>query len=174
MKKLGILLFAVLLFVGVARVDAISEDELKDALTQTFEIDGTKVHVDDATKTAIERYLNQYEVSSADADYIKARIDTAISILKSEGQTDFKKLSDDAKDRLKALVVEISNHTSVKATVTNGSVVILDASGDTFFEVDHLVKQTGSTVTLTAVMAGISVLIVAAGACLVVKQVKEN
>ena len=174
MKKLGILLFIALLFVGVVKVNAITEDELKEALTQTININGTKVSVDDATKTAIERYLNQYEVSSADADYIKARIDTAVSILKSEGQTNFKNLSQDAKDRLKALVVEISNNTSVKATVTNGSVVILDASGDTFFEVDHLVKQTGSGVTLTAVMAGVSVLIVAAGACLVVKQVKEN
>ena len=118
--------------------------------------------------------LNKYNVSSSDADYIKARIDTAISILKDEGQTDFSKLSSGAKDRLKALVVEISNNTSVKATVTNGSVVILDANGDTFFEVDNLVKQTGSGVTLTAVLAGVSVLIVAAGACLVVKQVKEN
>lgn len=174
MKKLCVLLFAALLFVGVTRVDAISEDELKDALTQTIEINGTKVSVDDATKVAIERYLNKYNVSSSDADYIKARIDTAISILKSEGQTEFSKLSQDAKNRLKALVVEISDHTSVKATVTNGSVVILDANGDTFYEVDHLVKQTGSSVTLTAVLAGVSVLIVAAGACLVVKQVKEN
>ena len=174
MKKLGILLFAALLFVGVVRVDAISEDALKEALTQTIEINGTKVSVDDATKTAIERYLNKYNVSSSDADYIKARIDTAISILKDEGQTDFSKLSQSAKDRLKALVVEISNNTSVKATVTNGSVVILDANGDTFFEVDHLVKQTGSGVTLTAILAGVSVLIVAAGACLVVKQDKEN
>ena len=174
MKKLGILLFAVLLFVGVVRVNAASEDELKEALTQTFEINGTKVQVDDATKTAIERYLNQYEVSSAHADYIIDKVNTAISILKSEGQTDFSKLSSSAKSRLKALVVDISNNTSVKATVTNGTVVILDENGETFYEVDDLVKQTGSTVTLTAVMAGISVLIVAAGACLVVKQVKEN
>ena len=174
MKKLSVLLFAVLLFVGVARVDAMTEDELKEALTQTIEINGTKISVDDATKTAIERYLNQYEVSSADADYINQRINTAISILKSEGQTEFKKLSSTAKSKLKALVEEISDHTSVKATVTNGSVVVLDPSGNTFYEVTHLVKQTGSTTTLTAMLAGISVLIVAAGACLVVKQVKEN
>ena len=174
MKKLSILLFAVLLFVGVARVDAMSESELKDALTQTITINGTEVSVDASTKAAIERYLSQYEVSSADADYINARINTAISILKSEGQTDFKKLSTSAKNKLKALVEEVSDHTSVKATVTNGSVVILDSNGDTFFEVDNLVKQTGSNTTLTAMVAGVSILIVAAGACLVVKQVKEN
>ena len=174
MKKLSYVLIAALFFVGLVRVDAMSESELKDALTQTITINGTEVHVDDATKAAIERYLNQYDVSSSDADYINERINTAISILKSEGQTDFKKLSSSAKSRLKELVVEISKNTSVNATVTNGSVVILDADGDTFFEVDHLVKQTGSNTTLTAMVAGISVLIVAAGACLVVKQVKEN
>ena len=174
MKKLSLLLVALLLFVGVVRVDAMTEDELKDALTQTIEINGSKFTVDDGTKTAIERYLNQYDVSSADADYINARINTAISILKSEGQTDFKKLSTSAKNQLKALVEEISNNTSVNATVTNGSVVVLTPTGGTFYEVDHLVKQTGSTTTLTAMVAGISVLIVAAGACLVVKQVKEN
>ena len=83
-------------------------------------------------------------------------------------------MKQNAKDRLKALVADVSDHTSVKATVTEGSLVVLDANGDTFFEVDHLVKQTGSSTTLTAMVAGVSVLIVAAGACLVVKQVKEN
>lgn len=174
MKKLCVLLFAALLFVGVGRVNAMSENELKDALTQTIEINGTKVSVDGDTKAAIERYLNQYEVNSTDADYINTRINTAISILKSEGQTDFKKLSASAKSDLKALVKEISDHTSVKATITNGTIVVLDANGDTFYEVNHLVKQTGSATTLTAYVAGISVLIVAAGACLVIKQVKEN
>ena len=174
MKKLCLLLLAALFFVGVARVNAITEDELKDILTQTIEINGAKVHVDDATKTAIERYLNQYDVSSADADYIKGKVNTAISILKSEGQTDFKKLSQSAKNKLKQLVVDITNNTTVHATVTNGSVIVLDDQGEPFFEVDHLVKQTGSSTTLTAMVAGVSVLIVAAGACLVVKQVKEN
>lgn len=174
MKKLGYLLLAVFLFVGVMHVDALSEAKLKEALTQTITINGTEVSVDDATKTAIERYLNQYEVNETDADYINARINTAISILKSEGQTDFKKLSSDAKTKLKNLVVEISDHTSVKATVTNGSIVVLDGSGNTFFEVTKLVKQTGSAMTTTAIVAAISFVIVAAGSCLIVKQVKEN
>lgn len=175
MKKFSYVLLAVLLFVGVVRVNALSEEGLKEALTQTITINGVEWSVDSSTKAAIERYLNQYEVSSSDADYINERINTAISIIKSEGQTDFSKLSSSAKERLKALVVEISQNTSVKATVTEGSVVILTPDGQgTFFEVDHLVKQTGSSTTLTAMVAGVSILIVAAGACLVVKQVKEN
>ena len=174
MKKLSYLLLAALLFVGLLKVDALSEAKLKEALTQTITINGTEWSVDGSTKAAIERYLNQYDVSEADADYINERINTAISIIKSEGQTDFSKLSASAKNKLKALVVEISDHTSVKATVTNGSVVVLTPSGDTFYEVDHLVKQTGSSMTTTAIVTAVSFVIVAAGACLVVKQVKEN
>jgi len=174
MKKLFYVLFAALLFVGVTKVDAMSESELKDALTQTITINGSKYHVDAGTKTAIERYLNEYDVSASDADYINERINKAISILKSEGQSEASKLSASAKTRLKALVKEISDNTSVKATVTNGSVVVLTPSGETFYEVDHLVKQTGSNTTLTAVLAGVSMLVVAAGTCLVIKQVKEN
>lgn len=174
MKKLSYLLLAALLFVGLLKVDALSEEKLKEALTQTITINGTEWSVDSSTKAAIERYLNQYDVSEADADYINERINTAISIIKSEGQTDFSKLSASAKNKLKALVVEISDHTSVKATVTNGSVVVLTPSGDTFYEVDNLVKQTGSSMTTTAIVTAVSFVIVAAGACLVVKQVKEN
>ena len=174
MKKLSYLLLAALLFVGLLKVDALSEEKLKEALTQTITINGTEWSVYRSTKAAIERYLNQYDVSEADADYINERINTAISIIKSEGQTDFSILSASAKNKLKALVVEISNNTSVKATVTDGSVVVLTPSGDTFYEVDHLVKQTGSSMTTTAIVTAVSFVIVAAGACLVVKQVKEN
>ena len=174
MKKLSYLLFGALLFAFVLKVDALSEEKLKEALTQTIEINGTKVSVDASTKTYIERYLNQYEVSEAHADYINERINTAISILKSEGQTDFKKLSASAKTKLKNLVKEISDNTSVKATVTNGSLVVYGTNGETFFEVTKLVKQTGSSVTTTAFIASVSLLIVAAGTVLIVKQVKEN
>ena len=127
-----------------------------------------------STKAAIERYLNQYDVNASDADYINTKLNEAISILKSEGQTDFKKLSTSAKNQLKALVEEISNNTSVNATVTNGSIVVYDGAGEVFFEVTKLVKQTGSEMSTTAIITALSFLVVAAGACLVVKQVKEN
>ena len=174
MKKFSYVLLAVLLFVGVVRVNALSEEGLKEALTQTITINGVEWSVDSSTKAAIERYLNQYDVNSADADYINTKLNAAISILKSEGQTDFSKLSANAKSQLKALVKDVSDHTSVKATVTNGSIVVYDGSGNTFFEVTKLVKQTGSEMTTTGLVAAISLVIVAAGACLIVKQVKEN
>ena len=174
MKKFCYVLLALVLFFGLNTVKAATEEELKNALEGTVTINGHEYSVDASTKTYIERYLNQYDVSSADADYIIARINTAKSILESEGQENFKNLSQSAKNRLKALVVEINDNTTVKATVTNGSVVVKDHQGNTFFEVTRLVKQTGSETSTTAIIAGVSLLIVAAGAFLVVKQVKEN
>ena len=174
MKKLSYLLLAILSFVFVLKVDSLTEAQLKEALTQTITINGKEVSIDSQAKAAIERYLSQYDISSTDADYINTKINAAISILKSEGQTDFKKLSTSAKDKLKGLVKDVTDNTSVKATVTNGSIVVYDKDGDTFFEVSKLVKQTGSSVTITAIVTAMSFIIVAAGACLVVKQVREN
>jgi LPXTG-motif cell wall-anchored protein len=175
MKKLSFVLFAVLMVFGMTHVKAMTEDELYNALTQTVEIGGKEWSVDSSTKTYIQRYLNQYDVSSADADYINQRINTAISILKSEGTGDFKALSSSAKTRLKNLVSEISSNTSVKASVTNGSLVVYEpGSSNVFYEVSKIVKQTGSETNMTAIIAGISVLILAAGSVLVVKQVKQN
>lgn len=174
MKKLFSVVLVLAMFFVVTSVKAMTEDELYDALTQTIKINGVEVSVDETTKNHIKTYLNQFDVSSADADYINTRINKAIDILKSEGKTDFSKLSASAKSKLKALVVEINNNTSVKATVTNGAVVVYDNNGDEFFTVTDLVKQTGSSVTTTAILASISLVIVAAGALLVGRQVKHT
>ena len=175
MKKLSYVLFAVLMVFGMTRVKAMTEDELYNALTQTIQINGEDWSVDASTKTYIQRYLNQYDVSSADADYINDRINTAISILQSEGTGDFKALSSSAKTRLKNLVSEISANTTVKASVTDGSLVVYEPGSSTvFYEVSRIVKQTGTESSTTALVAAISLVIVAIGSVLVVKQVKQN
>ncbi len=174
MKKLFSVLLVLAMVFAVTTVKAMSEDALYDALTQTITVKGVKYSVDDATKNHIRAYLNQFEVSSSDADYINTRINKAIKILKSEGKVVASELSASAKQKLKDLVVEISNNTSVNATVTEGSLVVYDNNGDVFFEVTRLVKQTGSEVSTTAILASISLVIVAAGALLVGRQVKHS
>ena len=174
MKKLFSVVLVLVMFLGVVTVKAMTEDELYDALTQTIKINGVNVSVSETTKNHIKTYLNQFDVSSEDCEFINTRINTAISILKSEGKTDFSKLSSSAKSQLKALVQEINSGTAVKATVTNGSVVVYDNNGGEFFTVTDLVKQTGSGASTTAIIATISLVIVAAGALLVGRQVKHS
>lgn len=177
MKKIAYVLLAVLLMFGVTRVNAMSEDELYDVLTKKYTIGGKEWGVSDELKVQIQRYLDEFEVSEAHADYIASKVNEAISILKGEGTADVDKLSTKAKNDLKAIVDDISDNTSVKATVTNGGVVIKNPNtGADFYtsEADDIVKYTGSTNSIVAIVAGISLLIVAAGSVLVVKQVKEN
>ena len=173
MKKLGLFVLIAVLFLGFTNVYAKTEKELQDMLTQTITVGKGKYALSDGDKVLVERYFNQNEVSEADCDYIAERVNQAISIIQGEGHVDFKNLSKTAKDKLKALVAEISANTSVKATVTKNSVIVYN-SDDTHVEVTHLVKQTGSETSKIAIIASISVLIVAVGTCLVIKQVKTS
>ncbi len=172
MKKLGMLL-AIVLFMGITQVYAMSEAELKDKLFQTIEIGNDKYGLSEDHKVLVERYLDQNEVSSEHADFIAKRIDKAIEIIKSQKSAEFKKYSKKAKEDLKALVVEISENTSVKATVTKNSVIVYNTDG-TKVEVTGLVKKTGMTNSNVLMIVGISFIIVAVGTGLIIKQVKTS
>ncbi len=175
MKKISYVVLAVLFMFGVIRVNAMTEDDLYDALTQKITIGNEKWGVDEDTKTYIRRYLDQFDVSEKHAEYINKRINKAISILKREGKTDFTKLSTQAKKDLRDLVEEISKNTSVKASVKKGTLVVYNPkTGKVFYETGNLVKYTGSVNNTVTLIAGLALLIVAAGSVLVVKQVKEN
>lgn len=172
MKKLILGIFMALLF--VTSVNAMTEDELYAKFEQTIEMNGTTYSVSSSDLNLVKQYLRQNEVSSEHCDYIAGKIDEAISIIKGQGTGEFKNFSQSAKNKLKNLVSDISTNTTVKATVTNGSLIVYQADGVTpFAEVDHLVKQTGVE-TNTALVVVLSFIIVSAGACLVVRQVKQN
>ena len=173
MKKLGLFVLLMVVFFSFTGVNAKTEEELKNILNQTIKVGKSEYSLSADEKVLVERYLEQNEVSSADADYIAARIDKAIEIIKKEGHADFKKFSKSSKDKLKALVAEISENTSVKATVTKNSLIVYNQDG-TKVEVTKLVKQTGSETSKIAMIAGLSILIVAVGTCLVVNQVKTG
>ncbi len=172
MKKLSLVALIVSLFlVGLVNVNAISEKDLQAKFEETLTLNGDKYGLSSGDITLVERYLSKYEVSSSDADYIAERIDKAKSIIEADGHAKFANFSDSTKRQLKTLVDEISDHTSVKATTTKSSVIVYNADGSTFAEVTELVRQTGMENSNTAAIAGISLLIVAAGACLVIRQV---
>ena len=174
MKKLALATLVISLFFGMVSVNAMSEADLKAKLTQTITISGQKMTLPSETKVLVERYLNENEVSSKDCDYIANKVDEAIAIVQGEGQTDMNKLSRSSKDKLKTIVKEVSSNTSVKATVSKGVLIIYNADGTVFAEVSHLVKQTGSETSQIVAVAGVALVVVAAGAYLVVRQVKTS
>ena len=55
-----------------------SEAELKAKLTATYTIGNDKYAIGNDIKVLAERYLDQYEVSETDCDYIAKKIDEAV------------------------------------------------------------------------------------------------
>ena len=166
-------LLAALLFATV-NVSAMTEAELRKRFDESVTINGTKFVAAAGDKKLVDDYLTKYELSSDDCEYISGKITEAKAILEKEGKEDFKAMAFSTKEKLKKLVTDIAANTSVKATVTEGSLVILNKDGSTFAEVDHLVKQTGSENSNIAIIAGVSFIITLVGACLVIRQVKNN
>ena len=175
MKKFLLSLAIVgMLFVAMP-VHALSEADLAAKFKKSFKVGNDTVSIDSDTKVLVERYLNTYEVSEEDCEYIANKIDEAISILQKDGHYEVSKMSTSTKDKLKALVTDVSSHTNVKGTTKKGAVVIYKPnSTETFAEVTRLVKQTGNETNTIAIVASVALLITVAGACLVVRQVKSN
>ncbi len=174
MKKILFVSLLAALFFTTVNVSAMTEAELRKKFDETVTINGKKYGVTAGDKKLAGDYLDKYELSGDDCDYIANKINEAKAIISTEGQENFYKLSESTKTKLKKLVSDVTANTSVKATVTSGAVVILNDDGSTFAEVTTLVKQTGSENSNIAIIAGVSFIITLVGACLVVKQVKNN
>ena len=176
MKKLSmtILMIAVVMF-GVVNVKALNEAGLKEKMFKEVKVGKHTFTLSDDQKVIVERYLDQNEISDADCTVIGEKYDAAIRIIQGQGNVNFTKYPQNVKDKLKALVDEITRGTNnrIKATLTKDGLTIQNTDG-TKILIDGPVKQTGSETSRTAILCGISILIVAVGTCLVIKQVKTS
>lgn len=175
MKKVFVVLAVVAsLFVGVKSASAMTEAELKEVFSKTYTINGGEFKVKDSVLGYLDQYLNAYDVSEADCQYIADRVNEAVNIIKNSGKSKIEDFSKATKNDLKKLVEKISANTSVKATVEGKNVVVQKPDGSgVFAKIDDPIKQTSSANTI-AIVAGIAFLVTVAGACLVVKQAKHN
>ena len=147
MKKVFIALFTAVLFLGVMNVKATTESELKTKIANGYVVDGETVKPSEYQMSEAERYLNKYEVSDADATFIAEKMDEIYELAKADKAKSFTELSSTNKQKVVAIVAEISNKTSVKATLTSdGVLTIFESDGKTVFckIVDKdITKQTG-------------------------------
>ena len=173
MKK--IMFFLVALFIGLVSVSAMTESELEEKLTKKYTVNGVVWEATDSQKVLCKRYLDQYEVSSKDADYISDKFDEAMAIIKASGVTNLYKLSRADKDKIIALVADVSANTSVKASITKGTLVVyVPGSSDVFakeqiFPKNGAVVQTSDNVTI-AVAGLVSVL----GIAIALRKIRAN
>ncbi|MBR3897717.1 MAG: hypothetical protein IKJ43_00365 [Bacilli bacterium] len=173
-KIFTVLCLVLSVVIGVSSVKAMSESQLLEKLTATYDINGYKFQLSDGDRVLAKRYLDLYEVSSAHADYIAGEIDSAIKDMRDSGIkdfSDFSKLPSSLKEKLKQHVLNVAANTSIKATVKNGKVIVFNPDGTVFAEIGKLVKNTGSNLNIIATVA---LLVTAVGTVLIVRNVKAN
>ena len=172
MKKL--LVFVALFVFGLASVSAMTESEFKAKLNGTTkEINGSTFKLTDQEKTLVERYLDQYEVTSADADLIVEKLEDVFDILKNSGKKKFQDLPADKKQEVKTIVTNLSaSANSVDCTIKNGKLVVYVPNsnrGEIFYETPVLPIAPTNRSYLLAGLGLISVV----GLALAFKKVKN-
>lgn len=158
MKKICVFVTALILTLGFTlNVNAMSEDELKAKFETSYNIGGETLKLKDHEKVLVEEYLTNNKISSSDADYIAKKLDEVINIFKSANTVDYSKLSKSDKNKLVAIVNDISSNTAVKGTVLKGGVLVIkNIDGTEFARVTKdAIRQTG-TANITFITGGIS------------------
>ena len=178
MKKVGMLVLAVaMLFVGMVGVRAaeeVTEAELVKQLKDTYTINGAKFTVSNDVKVLIDRYAADYNISNDDATVISNKVKDVIKLIEDNGIKDMKDLGK-IKSELIAAFTFVVDNTSIDGTYKDGKFIVYKpGTTDVFAEVDSLVKQTGTESNAIAILAGVSFVVMVAGAFVIVRKVRFN
>jgi len=166
MKKLFLMVIGVVALLST-NVDAMTEKELQQKLTKEYTINGVSFKLDSSYVSQVERYLNENEVSSKDADYISKKVDEVVKVIESGNAKDIKSLSKSEKDKLKNIASEISSNTDVNVTVAKGGeVTVYNTDGTVFTKVSEPIKYTDNN---TLIISLTTVAILASGVVLIKK-----
>lgn len=180
MKKVVMLVLAVaVLFGGMVGVRAAGtitdvEANLAKVLKDTYTIGKDKFTLSNDIKVKIDRYLSENDVTKTDADYICAKIKSITDLIEEKGIKDIKDLG-----RIKSDVIEafedVLAETSIDGTYKDGQFIIyVPGTTEVFATVDSLVKQTGTESNAIAILAGVSFVVMVAGAFVIVRKVRFN
>ena len=166
MKKLFLMVIGVVALLSTS-VNAMTEKELQQKLTKEYTINGVSFKLDSSYVSQLERYLNENEVSSKDADYISKKVDEVVKVIESGNAKDIKSLSKSEKDKLKNIASEISSNTDVKVTVAKGGeVTVYNTDGTVFTKVSEPIKYTDNN---ALIISFTTVAILASGVVLIKK-----
>ena len=122
MKKF--LVFLVAVSFGLASASAMTESELKEKLNQSYTVNKSTFKTTDEEKELIARYLDQYEVTSNDADVIWAKLQAVFDVLKKSGKKTFQELSSADKARVVALVGEVDATDSIDCAIVDSRFIV--------------------------------------------------
>ncbi len=172
-----ILLLAVVTLAGVTNVYAMSEADLKAKASQDYYVNGVKADVPANYIKLLNDYLDAFNVSEADCQYIADQIDYLYSVAQTKNITNAKEMRQKAYAEVKTVASNVSANTKVKVTVEGNGVVDLkyyDDPSKTFRKIQFtengeiIAKNTGS-VSLLYVAGVVSLL----GAGLLVYRIRK-
>lgn len=172
MKKLSYVLLVFAMLFTVSNAKAMTKSELIEKLTKTYVIDGEEIKISDAQKVEVERYLDKYELTSEEADYIAGKVDEVVAIAQESKAKSFSDLTSAEVDKIVSIVSNVSENTKVNATLTKGGkLTIYEEDGKTPFTVitdkDNGIQNTDNNYFIIITASAISLI----GIAIITKKV---
>lgn len=125
---------------------------------------GSKYGMTSADKVKIERYLSENTVTDEQANAIVAKADEAIAVMEAAGTTDYSKLTDAQKDKLKSIANSAASIIDVKLVFKKNTVEIYDNAGkliETIGQNNGKLAYTGNNVNVVLTTSVIAIIALA-------------
>ena len=122
---------------------------------------GSKYGMTSADKVKIERYLSENTVTDEQANAIVAKADEAIAVMEAAGTTDYSKLTDAQKDKLKSIANSAASIIDVKLVFKKNTVEIYDNAGkliETIGQNNGKLAYTGNNVNVVLTTSVIAII----------------
>lgn len=158
-KRLFSVLLVVVAFMGIVNVKAMSEDELKAKVSGSFDINGVSLSIPKSYIKQLNDYLNEFEVSSDDCQYIADQVDILVNAAKTKGVKSISDFRKKCASEIKTACANVSANTKIKATVlSDGSVSVSRYnSNEEYSRLYNVIQNTG-LVNILCIAGIISVL----------------
>lgn len=154
------ILTAVIVMACATLVNAATTATLADELYSK----GSKYGMTSADKVKIERYLSENTVTDEQANAIVAKADEAIAVMEAAGTTDYSKLTDAQKDKLKSIANSAASIIDVKLVFKKNTVEIYDNAGkliETIGQNNGKLAYTGNNVNVVLTTSVIAIIALA-------------
>ena len=156
------ILFVVLMTVLATSVNAVSTSEMIEKLYQM----GQPYGMTQADKVKMERFFADNPVTEAQADQIIAKGEEAVALMQAAGTTNYKELTTEQKNQLKAIANEAASIVGVSLVFKKGTVEIYKDGVlvETITANNGTLAYTGNTTNMILVVSSVAIIALAATA----------
>lgn len=154
----SILVLVISLF-GILNVNAKTESELISYMSQTFNIAGSEFKLSEGDLLRLERYLNEYDISSDNIDKIIVEVDNIVELLNNCGVSNPTKLNKENAKKLFNMAQNAAKLAGASLTYDATNKVISIYRDAKLFDVvpinQYKLAQTGGNNTIYYVISGL-------------------